>query len=208
MQDYNNIVNDFLAGQSTYSLSAKYNLPLTEILKLLPDISRTELLKKEVCIYPPSGISKEAARGYLAGIIDGEGSVYCKGKKAYVSIASTDSDIVFRILECLDLFQINYSLYKSVLKSGKGCYTVSIRRRNLDKLVGLPYGCGRKLEKLKIAIDSTRPIFYKKSYISEEEWKKLDNENFKQWAARNGVSGETARKWRNERRDSKKSVSE
>lgn len=161
---------------------------------------RTEEILKEINeLYKKIGISIEMAKGYLAGIIDGEGSVYCNGKKAYVSVGSTDTDIIFRIIECLDVLGVRYSIYRNQIKSGKEFYNISIPRRQVEKLIELPYGCERKIEKMKKVVEETRAIEYKKAYISEEEWKLIKEENISEWAKRNKVHEETAKRWKNER---------
>jgi hypothetical protein len=165
------------------------------------EITRTgEIVKEISALYEKIGISIEAAQGYIAGIIDGEGSVFRNRKKAYVSVGSTDTDIIFRIIECLEVLDIRYSIYviRNKTITGKDFYNITIPRRQVNKLISFPFGCIRKVKKIKEVIETTRPIEYKKSYISEEEWDRLLEEDLGEWSKRNRVHKETAARWKRE----------
>lgn len=98
------------------------------------------------------------SRGYLAAMIDAEGTVQlgnasAKGRKGYtrlVVIYNTDRAIIDHTCECLDGLGISYSLYLQEPKGfgTKKLYRITVSgRENLRKLIPLPIQ-SEKLDKL------------------------------------------------------------
>jgi hypothetical protein len=87
-----------------------------------------------------ANMTRDAARWYLAGMFDGEGSVgkpfaetRAKGKSSYrsVRIGSTDRELTDRVAEALGFLEIPHRYYtnQSTLRSGLSWHTVQIHSR-------------------------------------------------------------------------------
>lgn len=102
--------------------------------------------------------SIDEARGYLAGLIDGEGTVgdqRCpSGPRRHVSIANTDPEIIMRALAACQMLGIRASVYhRADLPSRPDhwadCMDVRITgRSDLERIAELPL-CPRKRERLQ-----------------------------------------------------------
>jgi hypothetical protein len=82
-------------------------------------------------------------RGYLASMIDGEGTVQYVIKKGHnvrnVSISNTDTGIIGHVCYCLDTLGIGYWMNERMPYTRKKLYTVNISTRSgIQKLMQLP----------------------------------------------------------------------
>lgn len=105
-------------------------------------------------------MNRDMALGYLAGIIDGEGTITNskKGNRRVV-IYNTDQSIIDVTCEVLDMLEIEFKVYKR-----QKMQMIHISRlQNLRKLEEVPIRCTKKIVKLRKAIEG-----YKKMPDSEQ----------------------------------------
>ena len=97
-----------------------------------------------------SKIGFDDARYYLAALIDGEGSVECRLPQRRVTIYNTEEDIIDAAIECLNILDIDYSIYEYKTGTYKNVTNIRISRRaNLERLYELvPIMSQRKRELL------------------------------------------------------------
>jgi hypothetical protein len=95
-------------------------------------------------------------RGYLAGLIDGEGHVEFRWNEKYrqytrvVDICNTDPAIIAHASYCLDALGISHRIgqYRAKTNAGKTLHRIFITgRENMRKLIQLPIQSA-KLDKL------------------------------------------------------------
>jgi LAGLIDADG-like domain len=82
-------------------------------------------------------MTKQRAQGYLAAMIDGEGSVICNPPRRTVTIFNTDRGIIDKCIEACNTLGLTYkiSLRKSSNRLHKPCYDMWLGgRENLSKL--------------------------------------------------------------------------
>lgn len=113
-------------------------------------------------------MNREQASWWLAGIIDGEGSVYHKGSSREVVITNTDERILNRVREVLDLLGVEFSEHWERLPDRKPCCRIYVvGRRNLVRLGRLPLQ-SEKQEKLTHLLASyKRDSVYRRRRTSE-----------------------------------------
>ncbi len=144
----------------------------------------------------------EAAVAYLAGIIDGEGTVSRPGAKSRaVIVGNTDPAIITATTRCLDTLQIAYKLNevkgpkRDAQPHLKKCWTVTVgTREGLQLLLDyVPLQAPDKLARLQHAVAAYRPdppTAEELSFLYEQE--KLSSYAL---AARFGVTPPTIRAW-------------
>jgi hypothetical protein len=91
-------------------------------------------------------LNREVALGYVAAMIDGEGSISPSSRNMSVRIGNTDPSIIEATCEALDVLEIEYS----VLTYANGVQSVNIYRlRNFKKLAEVPIRSAAKIKKLQ-----------------------------------------------------------
>ena len=112
-------------------------------------------------------ISTEAARYYLAALIDGEGTINGNQVSREVAIYNTESSILDFAEECLNLLEIPYKRYAPT--SRHPCQEIRFsNREQLLLIADLPLQSSAKKNKLNDVLNS-----YKTSleYYRSREWK-------------------------------------
>jgi hypothetical protein len=80
------------------------------------------------------------ALGYLAGIIDGEGSISCTSRNMVIRISNTEYSIIQATCECLDLLGVEYIVHEHKRTNHwKDFWIIGIYRlSNFQKLAEVP----------------------------------------------------------------------
>lgn len=110
-------------------------------------------------------MTREQARFYLAGIIDGEGHVLCRWSKAGhwergVVIANTDKEIIAAVVECCEVLEYDYGTSKRKRQDPRwnDCYIVKICGiENLRRMVDdVPIRSPQKIKALRDSLATVK----------------------------------------------------
>ena len=75
----------------------------------------------------------ETAKGYLAGIVSGEGSVSDKKGNRRLRITNTELSLILACIAALKMMNVNqYCIVHTFTKKGKDCWNISVG--NMDEL--------------------------------------------------------------------------
>jgi len=96
-------------------------------------------------------MNKDQALGYLAAMIDGEGSVSPSSRNMSVRISNTEKSIIEATCEALDILDIEYTIH--TYSSGVMCINI-YRLRNFKKLAEVPIRSQLKAARLQTILDT------------------------------------------------------
>lgn len=112
----------------------------------------------------------EQASWWLAGIIDGEGSVYYHEAHSFreVVITNTDERILDKVREALYLLGVSFVEHWDRVPNRKPCCRICItRRENLTRLGRLPLQSEKKEKLTHLLASYKRPNAYTRRRVSE-----------------------------------------
>lgn len=145
--------------------------------------------------------SVEEHAAYLAAIIDGEGSVCCKGSVRYITLCNTDFGVIEYTEKCLNLLDIKYSKRFSETWRDKKIATIQISGRGnlIRAFVRIPLK-SIKRKKLGQIVQE----FHKSNHRAKRPSKEILREEYqsgltqREIGLRYGVGRDTVRRWMNE----------
>jgi len=126
---------------------------------------------------------------YIAGFIDGEGSIIIKPPRVRLYISNTDKNVLENIqkfLKCGRTFEVKRKI-KSKWKRQYG-WTIGDHKECLRVLKKLETRLITKREKCKQAIKYIENKRWQGDYISKEELKKFGNLSYRKIAKQLGIS--------------------
>jgi hypothetical protein len=114
----------------------------------------------------------QTAAGYVAAMIDGEGSVSCTPKHRGIRVGNTDMALLDAYEEALGILGVQYTrIQKKRRPPWKDMAVTSIfGRRNLETILrDVPIRAPEKRRRLKVAVDSfVMPNYYRKHEVTRE----------------------------------------
>ena len=145
-----------------------------------------------------SPFSQEAAQAYLAGILDGEGSVSTRQPGAFAKITNTDRSILRACVAALEQLGIAWTIVpkKKIKPHYKQCFNLCIcRHADLVKLSVVPLQHNKKLRALKGIAARVMPI-PKQTAENCKRAQSMRKQGFlwREIASNLGVSYQTARR--------------